>query len=90
MIFSKDYKEFEKHVLMLRHKPHFINDEEKMSDFFYLSKEEFLSSYSYLTEEEYDNTKELFKYFYEAGFIKVKVVNSFDFKGFKDWVMSRF
>lgn len=80
MIFSKDFKEFEKHIFMLRYKPNFIHDEEKMSDFFYLSKKEFLSSYSYLTEEEYDNTKELFKYFYEIGFIKVKVVNAFDLK----------
>lgn len=85
MIFSKDFKEFEKHVFMLRDKPHFINDEEKMSDFFYLSKKEFLSSYSYLTEEEYDNTKELFKYFYEIGFIKIKVVNAFDLKDIGDW-----
>jgi hypothetical protein len=37
----------------------FIDDEEKMVDFFELTKEEFLESYSYLTEEEYDNTKEL-------------------------------
>ena len=34
----------------------FINDEEKMVDFFMLSKEEFLMSYSYLTEEEYEAT----------------------------------
>lgn len=34
----------------------FIDDKEKMHDFFRLTKEEFLSSYSYLTEEEYDNT----------------------------------
>lgn len=39
----------------------FINDEEKMNDFFELSKSEFLESYSYLTEEEYDNTRELVK-----------------------------
>lgn len=35
----------------------FIDDEEKMVDFFILTKEEFLMSYSYLTEEEYDATK---------------------------------
>lgn len=80
MIFSKDFKEFEKHVFMLRDKPHFLYDEEKMSDFFYLSKKQFLASYSYLTEEEYDATMELFRYFYEIGFIKVKVVNAFDLK----------
>ena len=37
----------------------FINDEEKMRDFYELTKEEFLFSYSYLTEEEYDNTAKL-------------------------------
>lgn len=37
----------------------FIDDEEKMVDFYELSKEEFLFSYSYLTEEEYDNTAKL-------------------------------
>ena len=31
----------------------FCDDEEKMVDFFQLSKEEFLESYSYMTEEEY-------------------------------------
>lgn len=35
----------------------FINDKEKMRDFYKLSKREFLESYSYLTEEEYDSTK---------------------------------
>lgn len=34
----------------------FIDDEEKMRDFYILSKSEFLASYSYLTEEEYDAT----------------------------------
>lgn len=34
----------------------FLNDKEKMSDFYKLSKEEFLNSYSYITEEEYDAT----------------------------------
>lgn len=33
----------------------FIDDKEKMEDFYMLTKEEFLFSYSYLTEEEYDN-----------------------------------
>ena len=36
----------------------FTDDEEKMKDFYILSKEEFLQSYSYLTELEYDLTKE--------------------------------
>ena len=55
----------------------FIDDYEKMFDFFRLSKEEFLTSYSYLTEEEYDATvmqlitfwndiKETLKDFYKA------------------------
>ena len=35
----------------------FIEDKEKMKDFFELTKEEFLFSYSYLSEEEYDVTK---------------------------------
>lgn len=39
----------------------FINDEEKMHDFFLMSKEAFLSSYSYLTENEYDNTERIVK-----------------------------
>ena len=44
-------------VLYYRHKVHtFIDDKEKMLDFFQLSKEEFLKSYSYLTEEEYNAT----------------------------------
>ena len=38
----------------------FIDDQEKLRDFWELTKEEFLQSYSYLTEEEYDTTvKEL-------------------------------
>lgn len=37
----------------------FINDDEKMRDFFILSKDEFLKSYSYLTEDEYDDTKKI-------------------------------
>ena len=76
----KDLKEFEKHVFMLKYEPHFATDEEKMSDFFYLTKDEFLASYSYLTEEEYDNTLELFRYFYRIGFIKVKLENAFNMR----------
>ena len=34
----------------------FTDDEEKMKDFYFLTKEEFLNSYSYLTEEEYNLT----------------------------------
>ena len=36
----------------------FINDQEKMVDFFTITKEEFLNFYSYLTEEEYEATKQ--------------------------------
>jgi len=35
----------------------FIDDEEKMKDFYILSKEEFLNLYSYLNETEYNLTK---------------------------------
>ena len=34
----------------------FLMDDEKMHDFFRISKEEFLFSYSYLREESYDDT----------------------------------
>lgn len=36
----------------------FINDQEKMIDFFTTTKDSFLSAYSYLTEEEYEVTKQ--------------------------------
>lgn len=35
----------------------FINDQEKMVDFFTTTKNKFLNFYSYLTEEEYEATK---------------------------------
>ena len=31
----------------------FIDDKEKMNDFFYLSKQDFLNTYSYITEKEW-------------------------------------
>lgn len=37
----------------------FINDEEKMKDFYKLSKDEFLKSYSYLSEKDYDETRKI-------------------------------
>lgn len=40
----------------------FIDDNEKMADFFRLTKEEFLSSYSYLEDEAYNSTLEDVKY----------------------------
>lgn len=36
----------------------FINDQEKMVDFFTLTKDEFLRFYTYITEEEYESTKQ--------------------------------
>lgn len=36
---------------------HFLNDMDKMDDFFNISKEEFLTSYDYLTEEDYMETQ---------------------------------
>ena len=44
------------HIRMILNYTDFTDDEEKMKDFFYLSKERFLESYSYLTEEEYNLT----------------------------------
>ena len=41
----------------------FMDDGDKMVDFFKLSKEEFLKSYSYLKEEEYDATLKKVKEF---------------------------
>ena len=41
----------------------FMDDGDKMVDFFKLSKEEFLKSYSYLNEEEYDATLKKVKEF---------------------------
>jgi len=39
----------------------FVDDDEKMRDFFILSKDEFLKSYSYLSEQEYKNTLNVVK-----------------------------
>lgn len=36
----------------------FINDQEKMIDFFTITKEEFIESYSYITDDEYEATKQ--------------------------------
>ena len=41
---------------MLDYSKSFLNDKEKMVDFFYLTKQKFLESYSYITEEEYITT----------------------------------
>ena len=37
----------------------FLDDDEKILDFFSISKEEFLTTYSYVPEEEYDRTAEI-------------------------------
>ena len=39
----------------------FVDDDEKMRDFFLLTKEEFLNLYEYLNEEDYEATRELVK-----------------------------
>ena len=39
----------------------FIDDDEKMRDFFLLTKDEFLDMYKYLSENDYDATRELVK-----------------------------
>lgn len=36
----------------------FIDDADKLRDFFKLTKDEFLASYSYLSEEDYETTRE--------------------------------
>lgn len=59
----------------------FIDDKEKMRDFYELTKEEFLLSYSYLTEEEYDNTAKLVD---EKEKEAEKIMNHYD-KGCKKW-----
>ena len=46
--------------------PHdFLDDDEKMYDFYKMSKEDFLEFYSYLTEEEYNLTEENLKKLYK-------------------------
>ena len=40
---------------------HFLNDDEKMIDYWQLTKEQFLKSYSYLTEGEYELTRKLMR-----------------------------
>lgn len=45
----------------------FINDMEKMDDFYALTKKEFLESYSYITEKEYNNTVYLEEKLFKKG-----------------------
>lgn len=39
----------------------FINDDEKMRDYFLLTKDEFLKSYKYLSEDDYNETQKIVK-----------------------------
>lgn len=39
----------------------FVDDDEKMNDFFLLSKEEFLNTYSYINEDSYEMTMDIVK-----------------------------
>ncbi len=48
----------------------FINDWEKMRDFFALTKEEFLHSYSYLTENEYDATDDYYQWLTDIAYLE--------------------
>ena len=54
----------------------FIDDQEKMIDFFISTKGEFLSFYSYLTDEEYEATKK--EVLERIGCADVEVINGID------------
>lgn len=63
----------------------FMTDQEKMVDFFILSKKEFLASYSYLTDEAYDATvKEVIK---ASGCQNPDACKDFDGKYLRDIVL---
>ena len=63
----------------------FMPDQEKMVDFFILSKEEFLASYSYLTDEDYEETvKEVIK---TSGYWNPKACEGFDGRELRDIVL---
>ena len=63
----------------------FMPDQEKMVDFFILSKEEFLASYSYLTDEDYEATvKEVIK---ASGYWNPKSCEGFDGRELRDIVL---
>ena len=47
----------------------FVDDREKMRDFYFLSKDEFLESYSYLTEEEYNATAKAANFLIDSLFL---------------------
>lgn len=64
---------------------HFMFDQEKMVDFFSISKEDFLASYSYLTEDDYEATvKEVIK---ASGYFNVGDCEGMDGTELKDIVL---
>ena len=63
----------------------FMYDQEKMVDFFVLSKEEFLASYSYLTNEDYEATvKEVIK---ASGYYNPEACEGFEGNKLRDVVL---
>ena len=63
----------------------FMADQEKMVDFFVLSKEVFLESYSYLTNEDYEATvKEVIK---ASGYSNPEACDGFDGRELRDIVL---
>lgn len=63
----------------------FMPDQEKMVDFFILSKEEFLASYSYLTDEDYEETvKEVIK---ASGYYNPGACEDFDGRELRDVIL---
>ena len=64
---------------------HFMFDQEKMVDFFSISKEEFLASYYYLREDDYEATaKEVIK---ASGYYNVEACEGMDGTELKDIVL---
>ena len=67
---------YETNDILKSHGPFFIDDAEKMRDFFGLSKSDFLASYSYLDEGEYEETENVIQetaekienYIYKSGY----------------------
>lgn len=53
---KEDVKDLEEQIRFVKFYGSFIDDQEKMIDFFTITKEEFLNFYSYLTEKEYEAT----------------------------------
>ena len=53
---KEDVEDLKEQIRAVKFNGSFIDDQEKMIDFFTISKEEFLNFYSYLTIEEYEAT----------------------------------